>query len=370
MALNKYKLGELIEPCELRNNTLQFGENEVMGMTIEKEIIPTKANVAGSDLSKYLVVYPKQFIYNPRTHGEKIGLGFNNTKSPFIISWNNIAFKIKDMAISKALPEYLYIYFNRKEWDRNACFCSWGSSTEVFSWIALCSMDIELPSIEVQQKYVDIYQGMVANQKAYESGLNDLKLVCDAYIEELRRKMPCEPIGKYIIQRDEKNDIGLTIDNVRGISTAKEFIETKADMDGVGLTNYRIVEPRSFAYVPDTSRRGNKISLALNNASEKYLVSSISLIFNTNNKLLPEYLMLFFSRDEFDRYARYNSWGSARENFTWNEMQEVSIPIPDIEVQQAIADIYKVYTLRKQINEKLKAQIKDICPILIRGSLQ
>ena len=80
--------------------------------------------------------------------------------------------------------------------------------------------------------------------------------------------------------------------------------------------------------------------------------------------------MLFLTRDEFDRYARFNSWGSARETFDWSEMCNVEIPIPDISIQKSIAEIYSVYTQRKKINEQLKAQIKDICPILIKGSLE
>lgn len=232
-------------------------------------------------------------------------------------------------------------------------------------------MELELPSLPVQQKYVAIYKAMVANQQSYERGLEDLKLVCNGYIEDLRRKMPSEKIGKYLIWSDQRNDCGLSVDSVRGISTGKEMIPTKADMDGVGLDNYKTVQPRQIAYVPDTSRRGDKISLGFNNTEDTYLVSSISTVFGTNAKyLIPEYLMLFLTRAEFDRYARFNSWGSARETFDWQEMCNVEIPIPDTKVQKAIAEIYSVYVERKKINEQLKAQIKDICPILIKGSLE
>ena len=79
---------------------------------------------------------------------------------------------------------------------------------------------------------------------------------------------------------------------------------------------------------------------------------------------------MFFDRPEFDRYARFNSWGSARETFDWSEMCDIEIPIPDIKVQQYIVNIYVVYQLRKEINEQLKAQIRDICPILIKGSVE
>ena len=212
---------------------------------------------------------------------------------------------------------------------------------------------------------------MVVNQQSYERGLEDLKLVCDGYIEDLRSKMPCERIGQYLVESDRRNSIGLTVDSVRGLSTSKEMISTKADMNGVGLDSYKVVEPRQIAYVPDTSRRGEKVSLGFNNTDEEFLVSSIYVVFGTRQEyLLPEYLMMFFTRSEFDRYARFNSWGSARETFDWNEMCNIQIPIPDIKIQQAIVDVYNVYTKRKEINEQLKNQIKYICPILIRGSLE
>jgi type I restriction enzyme S subunit len=140
-------------------------------------------------------------------------------------------------------------------------------------------------------------------------------------------------------------------------------------MEDVKLDTYKIVKPNQFAYVSDTSRRGDKISLALNDSEHTYLVSSISTVFSVRG-LLPEYLFLFFRRDEFDRYTRFHSWGSAREVFSFDDMKEVKIPIPDISVQQAIVDIFNAYNKRKTMAEKLKIQMKNICPVLIRGALE
>lgn len=371
MGLTKYKLGELIELVLKTNSELRYGPNDVRGMTISKEIIPTKADVTGTDLSKFLVVSPGEFIYNPRTHGKRIGFGYNNTGDTFIISWNNIAFKVKESRKDVVLADYLFLHFKRDEWDREACFQSWGSSTEVFSWETLCDMEVELPPLPIQQKYVDIYNAMIVNQQSYERWLEDLKLVCDAYIENLGRKLPCEIIGAYIEEFNQKNGGGLTLDSVRGIATSKEFINTKANMDGVSLNNYKVVEPGMIAFISDTSRRADKMSLALNQSDENYLVSSISTVMQTDSaKLLPKYLFLFFCRAEFDRYARFHSWGSARETFSLDDMKEVRMPLPSIDVQKSIVGIYEAYTIRKEINEKLKAQIKDICPILIKGSIE
>lgn len=369
MALSNYKLGELISEVNRYNTDKLYGIDVVRGVSNHKTIMKTKASIDADVIAKFLIIQPDEFVYNPRTTrmGEKVGLAYNDTNCSLLFSFNNIGFKIKDK--SQILPQYLYIYFCRNEFDRYARINSWGSATELFTFKEMCDIDIELPPIEVQQKYVDIYQGMVNNQKAYERGLEDLKLVCDGYIEDLRRKLPSEPIGKYLSLSDRRNDIGLGLEAVRGISTSKEFIETKADMEGVGLANYKLVQPNYFAYVGDTSRRGDKISLALNTTNETFLVSSISYVFTTSIDLLAEYLMLFFSRDEFNRYARFNSWGSARESFNFDDMCNVKIPIPAIEVQKSIVDIFKVYNTRKRINEQLKVQIKDICPILIKGSI-
>lgn len=269
------------------------------------------------------------------------------------------------------MPEYLNIYIKRDEFARKCWFEAIGSARNYFRVANLSEFEIQLPSIPIQQKYVDIYNAMLANQQSYEHGLADLKLVCDAYIENLGKKTVPEKIGRYLIPCDDRNEIGLSVDFVRGLSVSKQVITTKANMNGVSLSNYKLFPPKAIAYVSDTSRRGDKMSLGFNDSENTYLVSSISTVFKTNEEhLLPEYLMLFFCRDEFDRYARFHSWGSARETFDWDEMCCVEIPVPDIKIQQDIVDIFKAYNARKEIAEKLKAQIQNICPILIKGSIE
>lgn len=369
MGLSRYRLGDLLELTTEINNENKYNATHVRGMTITKEIIPTKANLVDTELDKFLVVHPQEFIFNPRTHGKKIGFEFNNTDETFLISWNNIAFRLKEEAKTTLTAEYLFLHFNRSEWDREACFRSWGSSTEVFSWSALCDMEIDLPPLAIQQKYVDVYNAMIANQQCYERGLEDLKLVCDAYIEELRRKMPSEKLGKYIHQKSDKNSSN-EIKNVMGLSTKKEFREAQSRVNKEELSNYKIVRQNEFAFVPTTDT-WKVLAFAYNHFNEDIVVSPIYVVFSVDiSKILPEYLAIWLSRKEFDRYARYNSWGSARENFSFDDMCNVEIPIPSIEIQQSIVDIYKVYLQRKAINERLKEQIKSICPILIKGSLE
>ena len=369
MALTNYKLGKLIELVLDTNSENKYGPDDVRGMTITKEIIPTKADVGETDLSKFLVVSPGEFIYNPRTHGKKIGFGYNNTSNTFIISWNNIAFRVKPSMKDIVLADYLFLHFKRDEWDREACFQSWGSSTEVFSWETLCDMDVDLPPLPIQQKYVDVYNAMLANQKSYERGLEDLKLTCDAYIEDLRRKIPCEPIGPYIERCDIRNGKNGT-KNVMGVSTSKEFREPTSKVNRDELANYKVVKPRQISFV-QTTHNEKVFAYAFNNTDKDIVVTSVNEVFSVNeNKILPEYLSMFFNRTEFDRYARFHSWGSARETFTWDDLIKVEIPIAGMSVQKSIANIYIAYKQRKEINERLKAQIKDICPILIKGSIE
>ena len=373
MGLTKYKIGELIQESFCKNKDLEYDISYVRGISNNKQITETKANVDDAVIHKFYIVNPGEFVYNPRTTrmGDKVGLGYNNTNQPLLFSFNNIAFCIRESAKDIILPEYLYMYFNRTEFDRYAMTNGWGSATELFLFEDMCDMSIELPSLSIQQKYVDVYNAMLENQKNYERGLEDLKLVCDAYVENLRRQMLCEAIGPYIEEFNQKNIDNFKLNSVRGIATSKEFINTKANMEGVSLENYKVVEPGMIAFISDTSRRADKMSLALNQSEENYLVSSISTVIQTDNtKLLSKYLYLFFCRTEFDRYARFHSWGSARETFSLDDMKEVRMPLPSIDVQKSIVGIYEAYTIRKEINEKLKAQIKDICPILIKGSLE
>lgn len=372
MGLTKYKFARLIELCFIRNTDKRYDEDSAIGVNIDKEIRVMKGDTSNKDIEKFYVVKPGFFVYNPRG-SRKLGLGYNDSENTYITTFNNMIFRVRDDAQEIVLPYYLFMYLSRPEWDRKAEMFSWGSSTEVFAWDTFCDMEIELPDITVQQKYVDIYKGMLQNQKCYERGLEDLKLVCDGYMDRLQNQVKAEKIGTYLeLSEDNNSELRYGVDTVRGVSIEKKFITTKADMDGVSLKPYSIVKPREFAYVTVTSRNGGKISLAHNNTETPFLVSSSYVVFRVidNTKLLPEYLMLFFSRPEFDRYARFHSWGSARETFDWSEMCDVKIPIPDIKVQQSIVNIYNAYLMRKEINEKLKAQIKDICPILIRGSLE
>lgn len=368
MALTKCRLGELIQPSDERNLDNKYNLDNIKGISTGKEFIETKANMDGVSLSSYKVVRPWDFAYVADTsrRGEKIALAYNKTQHTILISSIYTVFCIarKDLLLS----DYLFMYFNRPEFDRYARFNSWGSARETFDWDTMCDIEIELPDLPTQQRYVDIYNALVANQQSYERGLDDLKLVCDGYIEDLRRQMPCEKIGPYIVEENNRNT-DLQIENVQGVNSSSSFGETRADTNGIDFRNYKIVKDNQFAYNPSRINLGS-ISLYKNNIA--CIISPMYCVFSVRDEkeLLPEYLMLWFGRKEFQRSTLFYAMGSVRDTFDFSLMKEVEIPIPDITIQQSIVDIYHVYMTRKSINEKLKAQIKNICPILIRGSLE
>lgn len=170
-------------------------------------------------------------------------------------------------------------------------------------------------------------------------------------------------IGDYIEQCDERAGKNYSVEDVIGISTDKKFVDTKANMSGVSLNSYKVVKPLEFAYVADTSRRGDKIALALNDTDKPVLISSIYTAFHCKdpNQLLPKYLFMLLNRSEFDRYARFNSWGSARETFDWDEMCRIEIPLPSIEVQKELVEVYNGLKTIAEQNEALAERISSAC---------
>lgn len=361
MGLSRYKLGELIEQRREKNCNIE--DLIIRGVSREGFIKPKQID---ADTSIYNVFYKKDFVFNPaRMELNSIALNLNFEKAICSSLYEVFYVTRTDML----LPEYLNLIIKRDEFARRCWFEAIGSARNYFRVVNLSEFYIDLPPLAIQQKYVNVYNTMVANQKAYERGLEDLKLTCDAYIEDLRRRIPCEAIGPYIERHDVRNGPNGT-KNVMGVSTTKEFREPTSKVNRNDLANYKVVKPRQISFV-QTTHNEKVFCNALNTTDEDIVVTSVNEVFSTNeNKLLPEYLVMFFNRTEFDRYARYHSWGSARETFTWDDLVKVQIPIADMEVQRSIVDIYTVYKKRKAINEKLKAQIKAICPILIKGSIE
>ena len=363
------RLGDYIEQTDERNSDDKLNENDVRGISTEKKFIETKANLDGVSLTSYKVVKPNEFVYVADTsrRGEKIALALNDSNESYLISSIYTTFRSKDENI--LLPEYLYLLLSRSEFDRYSRFNSWGSARETFDWQEMCRVQIPLPSIETQKELVAVYNGLKELADQNEKLLEPLSKSCQAFIVDCKKKYESKCLGEFIEECDERNsELAYGIDDVRGISIEKKLIFTKADMNGVSLSPYKVMKPNEFCYVSVTSRNGGKISLAMNDTESSFILSSSYIVFRSKdeNILIPEYLYLLLSQREFDRYSRFNSWGSARETFDWSEMCRVQIPLPPIQIQQKIVDLYNCYEECKRIATAAREKIKNLCPALVQ----
>ena len=174
-------------------------------------------------------------------------------------------------------------------------------------------------------------------------------------------------LGQYIKEVNIRNS-DLSVNTLLGVSVKKVFIPSIANTVGTNFRRYKVVNKNQFTYIPDTSRRGDKIGIAMLEEYDSVLVSQAYTVFEITDetKLLPEYLMMWFRRPEFDRYARYKSHGSVREIFDWDEMCEVELPIPSPEKQQEIVNEYKTITDRIALNEKLNQKLEETAQALYK----
>lgn len=369
MSANKTKwvrLGDYIELCEERNSEGKYTIDDVRGISIEKKLIYTKANMDGVALTPYKIVKPSEFAYVTVTsrNGNRISLAINDTTDTFIVSSSYEVFR----CIDNLLPQYLYMLLNRTEFDRYSRFNSWGSARETFDWSELCRMEIPLPSISIQRELVNTYNGLKSLAEDNEALIAPLTQVCEALVVDCKRKYDEVALGEYIEEVREKNLLG-RITKVLGLSTQKAFREPSSRVNQSELTNYKIVQNNEFAYVPTTDTW--KVFACAINKGEEIVVSPIYVVFKIINtkKLLTDFLYLIIYTSEFDRYARFNSWGSARENFSWDELCRVRIPLPPPDVQQSIVNLYHCIEEAKRIAAEAREQMRTLCPALIQKAI-
>ena len=364
------KLGKYILQCDLRNNNNALTEDAVVGLSTAKQIIETKANMDGVNVVNYKLLPPKHFGYVQDTsrRGDKMALGYNDSEKTFLISSIYTSFYISKP--DELDSDYLFMYFNRPEFDRYSRFNSWGSVRETFSWDDMCDIEINPPDIDTQRHFVSVYKAILTNQRAYEKGLEDLKLTCDAYIDQFKKTTPRVAIGDLLKEIDNRNR-SESITNVQGININKIFMNSVANLDDTDLSKYKVISKGQFAYSAMQTGRDECIRIALYSEKEPCVISpAYSVLEVKNENVLSEFLMLWFMRNESDRYGWFISDSSIRASLELQRFYEIQIPIPPIATQQSIVDIYTAYIKRREINERLKKQIKDICPILIRGSIK
>lgn len=367
MALNKYKIGQLIRVIDERNN---YGIKAFYGININKEFMPTVANTEGLDESNYKVVRKNRFVFSGMQTGrdECIRISMYLNDKPIIVSPAYTTFEVT--ATDIVLPTYFFMIFCSKEKDRLGWFYSDGSIRSNLDWNRFCDIELNMPDLTTQQKYVDIYKSMIANQQSYERGLEDLKLVCDGYIESLSDD-DYKAIGSFIERNQNRNQEKIFDKaQVKGFNNEGVFIKPMRLFSG-DISTFKVIKKCDFVYNPRINSTIKKLSVALNEGNDLIVSPAYESFYIRNtNELDPYYLYMLLQREIFAKKVLFNSFGSSTLVFGFDNLGEVKIPVPNIKIQKSISSIYRTYKKRKMINEKLKFQIKNICPILIRGSLE
>lgn len=364
------RLGDYIERSMVNNSDLKYGPELIEGVNSDGVFCESRANTIDINLKPYKIVNNGDFVYNP----SRLNLGSlaYRTTGMCIVSHLYVVFRLNELGKKHFSPDFLYMYFKRNEFLRLVTFLNLGSQRPEFNFYDMSEIRVPMPDMDIQQKVIATYNGLKSLAEQNEALIKPINNACEAFLVNCKGKYQEVEIGSYIEACDERNsDNAYTLDDVRGISITKKLIPTKADMTNVVLTPYKLLKPREFSYVTVTSRNGGKISLAMNDTSNTYIVSSSYINFRCkdSNKLLPEYLYMLLSRSEFDRYARFNSWGSARETFDWEELCRVKITLPPIEVQKSIVNLYKCLDEAKKIASEARDKIKLICPSLLQKAI-
>lgn len=364
------RLGDYIELVNLRNSKLIYGVNDVRGCSNNKEIQPTKADVSNRSFKKFFIVQPNEFVFNRRTTrmGERLGLGYNNSEQTFIFTEDYVCFRVREDA--ELLPDYLYMFFLRTEFDRYARYDSWGSATEFFNWSSMCDVNIKLPSLELQQKAIDTYYGLQALAEQNEALIQPLKEACQAYIVDCKKKYPEVELGEFIEIYDEKNNDAKSLP-FYGINKDKSFMPTIANTQGLDNSKYKVVKQDVFVFSGMQTGRDVCIRLALYSKNDSILVSPAYTTFVVKDKsrILPQYLFLQFNRFEMDRYGWFLSDSSVRSNLDWEEFCRIKVPVPPLDVQQAIVNLYNCAEEAKKISDMAREKMKILSPALVQKAV-
>lgn len=365
MALTNIRLGDYILKSTQNNKSLEYGIEFIAGVNTSGFFSPPKGNTDGVNLQPYKIVKNGAFVYNP-TRLELGSIAYR-TDGLCIVSHLYMVFYLTEEGKKIIDPMWLYMYFRRPEFCREVSFRNFGSQRPEFNLDDMSDIIIPLPNINVQKKYVSLYNAMIENQRCYERGLDDLKLVCDAYLDRLKHLNNKVAIGNYITQIDNRNLTNIQF-KFKGLSMDNYFIDSIANSNGLNFSNYKVVKPNEYGAVLMKVGRDGRLTIAKNVSNENYLISPAYYTFKTHG-INTDYFMANVNRAEFERRGWFSCDTSARGSLSWNEFMNLTIPEVSEHEQKNVSNLYKGLISRKEINEKLKSQIKDICPILIKGSL-
>lgn len=367
MALTKIRLGDYIVRSTENNHDLKYGADLITGVTSQGVFAEPRGTTLDVDLTPYKIVNNGAFVYNPT----RLDLGSiaYRTEGLCIVSHLYMVFYLNDEGKKIIDPQYLFMYFRRDEFLREVTFRNFGSQRPEFNFKDMSDIIVPLPPIDIQKKYVAIYNSLLANQKSYERGLDDLKNACDSIIDRIKHECIRKPVSQVFEEVDVRNNIGIT--DVNGINITKKFMPSVANTLDVDLSKYKVVQKGQFAFSGMQTGRDECIRIALHDQDQPIIISPAYTVLELKDEsVMAEYIMLWFTRSEVDRLGWFMSDSSVRTNLDMDRFYEIEIPIPDHTTQKSIVDIYLTYKTRFEIVQRLRQQMQNICPILIKGSIE
>ena len=368
MALTKQKIGDLITPYNATCNQ-QLSAELISGVNKEKDFFEPARQV-GADTTSYKIVPSGYFACNLMHVGRDVVLpiAYNSTPKDKIVSPAYTVFSLKDQ--SAINPYYLSMMMKSEEMDRYFWFFTDSSVRDGLSFNDFCEIELSLPPLDIQLKYVNIYKAMIANLKSNEKGLKDLKITFDSMLDMYKHSSPQIKMSEIFEEIDIRN-VGRNITNVQGINKNKSFMPTVADISESSLEKYKIIVKGQFAFSGMQTGRDKCIRISLFNNESPAIISPAYTVFQIKtNKVIPEFVMMWFLRPQVDRLGWFISDSSIRSNLDLGRFYDMVIPAPTFEEQQSIVKVYKAYTIRKNIVEKMNENIKSICPVLVQGAIK
>ena len=349
------RLGDYISRRTEKNNNYDV---PIYGVTRDG-FIPPKQKEA--DTSMYNTFYLNDFVFNP-ARMEINSIYLNDFCEKAICSSLYEIFYIKNTNI--LLPHYLHIFLKRDEFARQCEYIGWGSAREYCRTSDISDIKIPLPSVAEQQKVVNAWRAFREIKVQNEAKAAPLMQLCQSYIQELKHKYPMQEIGPYLQFFKEKNkDNEIKLE--QGINIAKEFITPQRSNSD--LSSRIKVRTGQFAYCTQLNNENVAISLRV---GPDCVVSPVYEVFEIKKEykhiLNSEYLLLWLIRKEFGRYVYWSSVGSAYEFLRYDNLYSYKIPLPPIEVQQAIVNIYKCANEAKRIAEEADRLSREVCPALLQ----
>ena len=344
-----YKFENLIEEVKELNTELKYGLDDIVGVTIEKGLIPTVANLTQTALDKFYIVKPETFIYNPRTHGVRLGMGYNETSDTYITSWNNVAFRVKETAQNIVLPQYLWLYFCRPIWDRITNFLAWGSSTIVFAWKDFLNIDIDLPSIEKQREIVEEYETLLRRIRLNEQMIEKLEATAQA----LYRKMFVDGIDKENLPEGWRMG---TLGDVAEVSSGKtclDKVEKKETPYIYPVAGASGIIGYSSTYNYDeqvlTTGRVGTLGVVNKYKDRVYMADNVLVI----KSQYYEYSYQILQQIDYNEITK----GGVQSLITQTDLKAVEIIIPDtntlVEYENTVLPMFKMIEIKQQENSKL-----------------